>query len=225
MPSHATYKSYISKSLGPEGSVWFQYASSYKGYGKSSIYCVYLRVFVSWTTCTFSAGTGGRVSKTSVQVPSDYPTDIITSDRDATATAHGETITAIPSTGYKFSHWSGSGSSRTANFKKEPIEISFADVSNCSESGSNISLGSSYYILYENSITLTYTTNSNNTIESVNFSFTDSGGTSRSITYTAAQAYYISANSLTTGDSYKVTDTQTDINVTVTLKSYNINLG
>lgn len=220
MHLHGSYSSQISTSCGSSGTAWFKYSSSSQGYGGSSTYCVYLRRFISWSTVSFSAGTGGTVSPSSVTVPSNY-TSISYSGNVATIYDTG--VVATANAGYEFSSWSERA--KKANFSKISLEISFADVSNCSESSSTVTLGSSYYIPYGNSISLTYAKNANNTIKSIKFSFTDSSGTSRTITYAASSGYYITKNNLTTSTSYSVTSAKTGINVAVAKKSYNITFG
>lgn len=214
----------ISTATGPTGTAWYKYATLSHGYGSSPYYNdgttiyyynVYLRVFISWPTISFSAGEGGSVSHSSVTVPSEYQTVTKSGNK---ATVYTTTVTATPDAGYEFKSWSGN----QAQFQLQKVKLSFADASNCSESSSTISLGTEYYIAYNGSISVVYTYYSNSKIKSVKFSFTDYGGTSRSITYTASNAYYISTNNLTTSTSIKITSVKTGITVTAAKKTYSI---
>jgi len=103
-------------SIGGDGSgaPWY-YASGYNGGWPM------LRVFMSWQTVYFYSGTGGSVSPSSIEIPSDASYDPSVSG--ATLSLLGQSVTAHPYTGYNFWYWDAS--SRTAYFSIKTYTLSF----------------------------------------------------------------------------------------------------
>ena len=135
---------------GASGSTWY-YSSKYNnGFP-------YLRIFMSWTTYYFKVENSnhGRVSSSSVEVPSDCAGASESSNKvnfDC-----GETVTAIASAAYSFSSWTKSGYTYTAHFSDKICEISFSLYDwECVAETNNLELNTDYYIPYGGNLKITY---------------------------------------------------------------------
>ena len=135
----------ISKAVGESGSTWYKYLTLSHGFGARPYYDngttiyyynVYLRVFIDWIPCGFSAQTGGTVSRGSITVPSDYTS--ATEDGD-TLTIYGINITATANDGYTFIGWSNGGNNYVAQFELGALELAFFDDDNLTYDNANLS--------------------------------------------------------------------------------------
>lgn len=188
-----------------ETETWY-YASDYNG-GYP-----YLRQFISWQTVNISANNSsyGSVSPAMIDIPSNATKEYSLSG--TTVSIYDQTIVATPNNGYKLASWTcNSATSYTANFEILTYKITFPGCSNSSKTTS-----SEYTVVHGTSVTVSTTSFSKTgCYRSVQFSFTDSVGTARSITYTPNSGYY-----LTCGDSTQSISGAKTFSVSVTKKTY-----
>ena len=171
---------YSSTDCGPSNDIsksWFKYKSTDYGYGGDSKYCVYLRLFVDWTTLEFTVNStdAGYIvdadfeeTTASIVVPSDYDSvsgssAYLTLTIDYTA----EERWALNKSGYSLKNWTSSGSSGgtkvyTAIFEGAMCELYFSDDADESDKticvDYNVEFGSknSYFVVYGTELTVTY---------------------------------------------------------------------
>ena len=131
--------------------VWFKYKSTDYGYGGDSKYCVYLRLFVDWTTLQFTVNSSEagyiadadfKETTASIIVPSDYD-DVSEGSQCLTIDYTAEKRWALNKSGYSFSEWTSSGSRGgtkvyTAMFEGATCTISFWDYEALYESSGTI---------------------------------------------------------------------------------------
>ena len=220
----------ISTSTGSSGTAWYKYMSLSHGYGASPYYNsggtiyyynVYLRGFISWSTISFAAGTGGSVDKTSVTVPSDYTS---VSKSGNKAYVYNVTVTATPNSGYEFDYWDGN----TARFKQTTFLVWFNAGTNTTQKAStgHCVVGEKYSVTPNTTVTIRFISYSKTGYSYVRISFVDAGGETRSMGYTANAGYYINYYSICdvdkTGSRTYTLTSGGDIDVTAYLKSYDV---
>ena len=121
--SHTTTGLDYSSDSGSSGSVWYFTAEYNAGWPM-------LRIFMSWKTVNFGVNYSdrGSVSHASILIPSDANKK--SSSSIASIVVYGQTVTATPKPGYKFSSWKAdSAISYTANFEKICFYLEFKNVS------------------------------------------------------------------------------------------------
>jgi hypothetical protein len=221
--------SVASETTGSSGSAWYKYkktsSGSYQGFGGSSSYPVYLRVFISWTIYNFNVAPSGAgtVNISTMTVPTDYNT-LGTSGNSKTV--YGSTITPTPATGNDFEKWTNSGNTYTANFLVR-IQLSFTTATNTTiDSSSTASTGTTYYLANPTTITFTHEDYTKaGCYKSYTIKFKDKNGTEYFIKYTANTNYYITGNTMSTSNSScSMTANKTGVKVNTVCKSYDVEI-
>ena len=205
-----------------QGTTWYYGGSGYNdGYP-------YLRQFImGWKTVNFSARTGGTVSPTSIQIPSDSnPT---ATKSGVIIAILGQTSTATASSGYSFSGWSGSGTSYTANFARLVSTLTFAKPKYANGTTVNDpEITISVYgpkdstapikIEYERAITVSAVTASGP--KSFTYNFTDAEGYNTTVTYYIPEKY----NLVNSNNPGSVSSPTAIISPTIEIKKFTVTL-
>ena len=191
----------------------------------------HLRLFMYWKLLYFYGDEGVSVDKSNIWIPGDAG-EFSVDTSSKTITIFDQTITARETSNlHKFSHWTGSGSGAgntfTAHSIKLTVTISFASANNVSVESTTITLGNDYEINDGASITISYSSYAKaNCYKEVTFSFTDTGGTARSITYEISNTKYYIDNISNLGISsmgittFTMSSNASNVSVTTHIKSY-----
>ena len=221
--------SIASETAGEEGTPWYKYkktsSGTYRGFGGSSSYPIYLRAFIKWTIYNFKASPsgGGTVNISTITVPTDYNT-LGTSGNSKTV--YGSTITPTPAEGNDFDKWTNSGNAYTANFLVR-IQLTFASASNATvHSSSTAAIGTTYYLANPTTITFTHEDyTKSGCYKSYTIKFKDKTGTEYFIKYTANANYYITGNTMSTSNSScSMTANKTGVKVNTVYRSYDVEI-
>ncbi|MBO5954777.1 MAG: hypothetical protein J6Q13_02265 [Clostridia bacterium] len=205
-------------SVGGESSTftWY-YAASYNG-GYP-----YLRQFLSWTNLGFSLY-GDDTIEQWVSVPSDGVGDAHNSLAiqlsNLTLDVFGQSVTAGKTDPYDFNGWTKSGNNYYAQFSLKTFKVSFVGQSNTTNTSSNLTFNTDYYIYYDGSITISYTSYSKQGYSSITYTFTDTGGTTRSITYYPTNGHYLTTTSIDSLSSIRVYSEYSGLSVKTAQKVY-----
>lgn len=213
---------------------FYEYWNKNHGFDDDSDYCVYLRVFIEWTTLTFTAENGGRIqisgggtySGNKVIVPSDY-TDMEESSMGSYTILklyNGGIVTPIlPNDFYRFDDWNIGDTNAVATFEKFVFAISFKEANHVIIERSNLELNTQYYLAESllNQIKISYKTMGKG-YKSITFSFKDHYGNTRSIKYTIESGFYITDNTLTNASSYYLDEDRLGVTVNIEPFIYNV---
>ncbi|MBO5954781.1 MAG: hypothetical protein J6Q13_02285 [Clostridia bacterium] len=205
-------------SVGGESDTYPWYYAAAYNYGYP-----YLRQFLSWSDLGFSTH-GTNAIEQWVSVPSDGVDDAHKSLASQlsyeTLDVFGTSVEAELTDPYNFDGWTKSGNNYYAQFSLKTFKVSFVKQENTTNTSSNLSFNTDYYIYYEGTITITYVSYTKQGYSSITYSFTDTGGTTRSITYSSSNGYYISSTSLNSLTNITVYKNYTGLSVKTSLKTY-----
>lgn len=184
----------------------------------------YLRQFLSWTALGFSLY-GDSAIEQYVSVPSDGVDDahasIASQLKNLTLNVFGQSVIAGKTDPYDFNGWERSGNNYYAQFSLKTFKISFVGQTNTTNTSSNLAFDTDYYIYYDATITISYTSYSKSgCYSSITYSFTDTGGTTRSITYYATNGHYLTTTSENTLSNITVQKDYNGLTVKTALKTY-----
>lgn len=212
----------IGGTVSETGKDWY-YATGYKQG------CPYLREFMSWSSLGFSTHGSNSIEKW-VKVPSDakntVKSNLNSQLANLTLTVLGETVTAQLTDGYNFDGWINSEDNYYAQFSLKTFKVSFDAHSQTTNLRTNLALGTTYYIYYNNEITITTTSYSKSgCYSSITYAFTDTGGVTRKITYYPIDGYYLTNTSINTLTSFGVTKEYVGLSVSTAQKTYSPSFG
>lgn len=209
---------------------FYEYWNKNHGFDDDSDYCVYLRVFIEWTTLTFTAENGGTIqisgggtySGNKVIVPSDY-TDMEVSYGSGELTLYnGGIVKGIPPNEFwEWDDWNVGETEAVAVFEKVVFAISFKEANHVTEEKENIELNTQYYIKNTTWIKITYG-NKSKGYDSITFWFKDFYDNIREIKYIVEKGFYIDDNTLTSSTYYRLDEDVSGVTVNVKPFVYNI---
>lgn len=219
MPSDA-----ISKDGGETGTPWYKYSIDTRGFSGSAQLCVYPRVFIDWTTFTFTANPsdGGTVSHSVLIVPTHYANVIEGSDN--ILLIDNNIVTPTPTESNSFDKWTNDGTDYTANFIIQ-IKLSFKNTGNATiDPSSTAQVDTIYYLTNPTTINFTHENYiKTNCFKTYTITFVDSNGDEYFIKYTTTDSYYISGNTITADNNlYSMTEHCMDVTVSVEMKLYDM---